>query len=59
MGEADLGVVCEELIDHCLDLNSRDNMSAVVVQFPGAKLGSGSGLKEKRAERAHIRQLED
>jgi serine/threonine protein phosphatase PrpC len=27
----DLGAVCEELIDHCLVLGSRDNMSVVVV----------------------------
>jgi serine/threonine protein phosphatase PrpC len=27
----DLGAVCEELIDHCLALGSRDNMSVVLV----------------------------
>ena len=29
----DLGAVCEELIDHCLRLGSRDNMSVVIVLF--------------------------
>lgn len=27
----DLGAVCEALIDHCLNLGSRDNMSVVIV----------------------------
>jgi len=27
----DLGAVCEELIDHCLHLGSRDNMSVLIV----------------------------
>lgn len=27
----DLGAVCEELIDHCLNLGSRDNMSVIIV----------------------------
>jgi len=34
----DLGAVCEELIDHCLKLGSRDNMSVVIVALqPGWK----------------------
>lgn len=27
----DLGAVCEALIDHCLRLGSRDNMSVIIV----------------------------
>ena len=27
----DLGAVCEELINHCLRLGSRDNMSVIIV----------------------------
>ena len=31
IGETDLGLVVEELLDHCLELGSRDNMSAIIV----------------------------
>ena len=34
----DMGAVCEALIDHCLELGSRDNMSvAIVLLKPGLK----------------------
>jgi len=29
-------IICERLLDHCLNLNSKDNMSALVVVLPGA-----------------------
>merc|ERR1719331_1122320 len=36
--EWDLGAVCEALIDHCLELGSRDNMSVIIVLLkPGLK----------------------
>jgi len=36
--EWDLGAVCETLIDHCLELGSRDNMSVIIVLLqPGLK----------------------
>ncbi len=38
-GETDIGLVCEEVIDTCLELDSRDNMTCCVVAFPG---GSGA-----------------
>ena len=38
-GEADMGLVAEEMLDECLDLDSKDNMSVVVVAFPAAKVG--------------------
>lgn len=31
-----LGRICELLIDRCLELNSHDNMSCVLIAFPGA-----------------------
>eukprot|EP00986_Skeletonema_menzelii_P001898 scaffold515_cov146-Skeletonema_menzelii.AAC.2 len=39
-GETDIGLVCEEVIDTCLELDSRDNMTCCVVAFPG-----GSGVR--------------
>ena len=34
----DIGAVCEALIDHCLRLGSRDNMSVVIVLLDPALL---------------------
>jgi protein phosphatase 1B len=31
-----LGRICELILDHCLELTSHDNMSCVLVAFPGA-----------------------
>lgn len=40
-GETDLGLICEEAIDTCLDKNSRDNMTIAMVTFDGCKMPSG------------------
>jgi serine/threonine protein phosphatase PrpC len=40
-GETDLGLICEEAIDTCLDKNSRDNMTIAMVTFEGCKMPSG------------------
>jgi len=37
-GETDLGLVCEEVLDTCLEKNSRDNMTIVAVALPGIKM---------------------
>lgn len=39
-GECDVGLVCEEIIDTALEMDSRDNMTAAVVMFPGAKMST-------------------
>ncbi|GMF13124.1 unnamed protein product [Phytophthora lilii] len=39
---------------HC----SRDNMSVVIVKFPGAKLGVGGGVAKIREERARLEKAE-
>lgn len=33
-GETDLGLICEEILDTCLEKNSRDNMTIVMVALP-------------------------
>ncbi|KAG7369002.1 protein phosphatase 2C [Nitzschia inconspicua] len=43
-GESNLGMICEEAIDTCLDKNSRDNMTIAVVTFQGCTLTPPSGL---------------
>jgi len=37
-----ISAICEVLIDHCLDLGSRDNMSVIIIALPGApdKIGT-------------------
>jgi hypothetical protein len=37
-GETDLGLICEEILDTCLEKNSRDNMTIVMVALPGIKM---------------------
>lgn len=36
-GESDLGVICEEALDTCLERNSKDNMTILIVGLPGMK----------------------
>jgi serine/threonine protein phosphatase PrpC len=43
-GESDLGMICEEAIDTCLDKNSRDNMTIAMVSFQGCNITTSSGL---------------
>ena len=57
-GEADVGLICEEVIDTALELDSRDNMTCCVVVFPGAKMNqvidtpdSNSGVMKRRLDR--------
>lgn len=56
-GESDLGLVCEEAIDTCLDKNSRDNMTIAMVTFEGCKMPSGSfGINNVIWQRRTARQ---
>jgi len=41
-GESDLGVICEEALDTCLERNSKDNMTILIVGLPGMKMASSS-----------------
>jgi len=60
-GETNMQLVAEELIDVALNKGSRDNISAVVVQLPGAVMGpaSNGGVLKKRAERERAAALAD
>ncbi|CAM9604802.1 unnamed protein product, partial [Ectocarpus sp. 12 AP-2014] len=52
-GESSMGLACEEILDMCLFQGSRDNMSAVLVAFPGLKRSNtGKGVAGRRAQRA-------
>lgn len=41
-GELDLGNICEESLDSCLDLKSRDNMTMMLVGLPALKADTSS-----------------
>jgi len=54
-GCVDLGLIAEELLDRCLGSGSRDNMSALIVRMPGARLPAPSVIEafaKRRAEEA-------
>lgn len=56
-GETDLGLLCEEAIDTCLDKNSRDNMTIAMVTFEGCKMPSrGLGINNIIWQRRTARQ---
>lgn len=46
-GETDIGLVCEELLDMCLDMESRDNMTACMVAFPACRIMSEESIRKK------------
>lgn len=52
-GESNMQLVAEEVVDTALDIGSKDNISAVVVQLPGATIGpeSNGGVLGRRAAR--------
>lgn len=50
-GEEDVALLCEELLDLCLEKNSKDNMTALVVSLHGVKRGYGKGVLGRRAIR--------
>lgn len=59
-GETDISLVCEEVLDMCLERNSRDNMTMVLVCFPGIKMetvsyrGSNVVTNRRTSRRARI-----
>lgn len=50
-GETDIGLICEEMCDICLELGSKDNMTTLVVKFPSQAVGQGGGVKARRERR--------
>ncbi|KAL7530306.1 hypothetical protein ACHAWF_003330, partial [Thalassiosira exigua] len=38
-GETDVGLICEEILDRALKLDSKDNMTCCAIVFPGATTG--------------------
>ena len=51
--------VAQELLDTCLDKESKDNMSAICISFPAAKHGEGPGVAARIAEREARKRAEE
>jgi serine/threonine protein phosphatase PrpC len=50
-GETDLGLACEEVLDMCLAYGSKDNMTAMILQFEAQKIATGGGVLARRKQR--------
>mmetsp|Transcript_30390 Transcript_30390/g.64097 ORF Transcript_30390/g.64097 Transcript_30390/m.64097 type:complete len:653 (+) Transcript_30390:80-2038(+) len=50
-GETDVGLLCEEVIDTALELDSRDNMTCCIVCFPAADLDRRSDALSSSSSR--------
>jgi len=55
-GETNITMVCEEILDMCLERNSRDNMTLVMVCLPGVKMSqknfpNGTVVMKRRTAR--------
>lgn len=50
-GETDHGLICEELLDLCLQSGSKDNMSAILIDLGNVEIGKGHGVAGRRARR--------
>ena len=56
IGEQNMGLIAEELIDHCLELGSRDNMSVILLELPNIQYGKGKGVNQLRADRQKVQE---
>mmetsp|Transcript_16286 Transcript_16286/g.23953 ORF Transcript_16286/g.23953 Transcript_16286/m.23953 type:complete len:432 (+) Transcript_16286:47-1342(+) len=50
-GESDLGLASEELLDMCLSMGSKDNMTSIIIKFPAQEIGEGGGVMARREKR--------
>lgn len=57
-GETNLGLVCEEVLDMCLMMGSKDNMTALVLQFEAQEVGKGGGVSARRKQREEAENAE-
>ena len=60
-GESSMELLAEEMIDLALIKGSRDNISAVVVKLPGAKIGpiEYGGVMKRRGQREKAHDISD
>jgi len=53
-GESNLGLICEETLDICLRMGSKDNMTTLLVKFPAQTIGQGEGIAGRRKLRGAL-----
>jgi serine/threonine protein phosphatase PrpC len=58
-GESDLGLICEEALDTCLEKNSRDNMTIAMITFDGAQTAKGMSGNNAVWKRRTARQAKE
>lgn len=58
-GENDLGLICEEALDSCLEKNSRDNMTIAMITFDAAKISRGLSANSAVWKRRTARQAKN
>mmetsp|Transcript_8620 Transcript_8620/g.13212 ORF Transcript_8620/g.13212 Transcript_8620/m.13212 type:complete len:439 (-) Transcript_8620:60-1376(-) len=58
-GERDMGLICEELLDLCLRMGSKDNMTSLVLKFDSQQFGEGGGVTVRRQLREQAEQTEN
>ena len=55
-GETDMGLICEEAMDMCLEKNSRDNMTIAMVSLKAVEMHSGLQARNAVWQRRTARQ---
>mmetsp|Transcript_32023 Transcript_32023/g.52921 ORF Transcript_32023/g.52921 Transcript_32023/m.52921 type:complete len:448 (+) Transcript_32023:121-1464(+) len=55
-GESNIGLACEETLDLCLSMGSKDNMTTLLVKLPAQKVGDGGGVTARRQKRDAVQQ---
>ena len=59
-GESDIGLICEEVLDICLNHGSKDNMTVLIVKLEAQNVGAGRGVTARRELRqAAARAIEE
>ena len=46
------------MLDQCLRMGSKDNMTTLIVKFPAQKIGEGGGVKGRRRSREAAKAAE-
>lgn len=54
--ESDLSKICSDLLDTCLNKNSRDNMSAILITFPHAPKPTPEAIARDRKAKEEVRE---
>jgi hypothetical protein len=48
-----------QVLDLCLRMGSKDNMTALILKFPAQKIGEGGGVLARRRQREEEEKAEE